>query len=101
MQRLLAVFVLIASFVLVSSVSPVWSGDAVAFSGNVKKVILKRNKVGIKNPETKKRVTVVIAESSKLTGFKGIGDIKKGDAVAGHYEVNDKGLYIVTDMEKK
>ncbi|QPJ61051.1 MAG: hypothetical protein G3M70_03760 [Candidatus Nitronauta litoralis] len=101
MRRLIAVFVLIVSFILAGSVSPLLAGDAVPFSGKVKKVILKKNKVGIMNPESKKRVTVVIAESSKLTGYDDIEDIKKGDMVAGHYEVDGKGLYIVTEMEKK
>lgn len=81
--------------------SPVWAADAVTFSGNVKKVITAKNKVAIKDPATKKRFTVVVNEQSKLKGFSEIGDLKKGDAVAGQYVVTDKGLYVVTEMTRK
>lgn len=87
--------------VLLFAGSSVWAGDAVLFSGNVKKVIAAKNKVAIKDPATKKRFTVVVNEKSKLTGLSGIGDLKKGDAVSGQYVVNDKGLYVVTEMTKK
>ena len=87
--------------VLVFMGSPVWAGDAVSFSGNVKKVIAAKNKVAIKDPATKKRFTVVVNDQSKLTGFSGIGDLKKGDAVAGQYVVTDKGIYVVTEMARK
>lgn len=87
--------------VLLFAGSSVWAGDAVPFSGNVKKVIAAKNKVAIKDPATKKRFTVVVDSKSKLTGFSGIGDLKKGDAVSGQYVVNDKGLYVVTEMTKK
>ena len=87
--------------VLLFAGSSVWAGDAVPFSGNVKKVIAAKNKVAIKDPATKKRFTVVVDSKSKLTGLSGIGDLKKGDAVSGHYVVNDKGLYVVTEMTKK
>ena len=83
-------------FALIFVSSPVWAGDAVSFSGNVKKVIAARSKVAIKDPDTKKRFTVVVNDQSKLKGFSGIGDLKKGDAVAGRYVVTDKGLYVVT-----
>jgi hypothetical protein len=81
--------------------APVWAGDAVSFSGNVKKVIVAKNKVAIKDPATKKRFTVVVNDQSKLTGISGIGDLKKGDSVSGQYVVTDKGLYVVTEMTKK
>lgn len=64
------------------------------------KVIAKKNKVGILNPENKKRFTVVIGKDSKLTGFKGIDGLEKGDLVEGKYVVTDKGLYVVTKMSK-
>jgi len=98
-QRFLWCLVLVVASVFVSS--PVWAGDAVSFSGNVKKVIVAKNKVAIKDPATKKRFTVVVNDQSKLKGFSGIGDLKKGDAVAGHYVVTDKGLYVVTEMTRK
>lgn len=101
MRRSLVVLFVALALVVAGAVSPVWAGDPVAFSGKVKKVTPEKNKVGIHDQENKKRFTVVIAESSKLTGYSGIGDIKKGDQVAGHYEVDAKGLYIVTDLEKK
>jgi len=92
---------LLLAIALVFANAPVWAGDAVSFSGNVKKVIAAKNKVSIKDPATKKRFTVVVDEKSKLTGVSGIGDLKKGDSVAGHYVVTDKGLYVVTEMTKK
>ena len=85
----------------VFSSSLVWAGDAVSFSGNVKKVIAAKNKVAIKDPATHKRFTVVVNDQSKLKGVSGIGDLKKGDAVTGQYMVTDKGLYVVTEMTKK
>ena len=81
--------------------APVWASDAVSFTGKIKKVIAAKNKVAIKDPATKKRFTVVVNDQSKLKGFSGIGDLKKGDAVAGHYVVTDKGLYVVTEMTRK
>ena len=98
-QRFMWCLVLVVAFVFTNS--PVWAGDAVSFSGNVKKVIAAKNKVAIKDPATKKRFTVVVNEKSKLTGVSGIGDLKKGDAVAGKYVVTDKGLYVVTEMTRK
>lgn len=80
---------------------PAGAGDPVAFSGNVKKVMADKNKVGIKDPETKKQFTVVIGEDSKLDGYASIDEIKKGDAVTGAYVVTDKGLYVVTEMKKQ
>ena len=78
-----------------------WAGDAVPFSGVVKKVIEKKMKVSIKDPETKKRFTVILDDKSKLNGYSGIADVKKGDAVSGYYVVTDKGLYIATELSKK
>ena len=98
-QRFLWLSIFVFALVLASS--PVIAGDAVSFSGNVKKVIAARSKVAIKDPDTKKRFTVVVNDQSKLKGFSGIGDLKKGDAVAGKYVVTDKGLYVVTEMSRK
>ncbi len=98
-RRFMWRLVLVVALVFTSS--PVWAGDAVSFSGNVKKVIAAKNKVAIKDPATKKRFTVVVNEKSKLKGISGIGDLKKGDAVAGQYVVTDKGLYVVTEMTRK
>ena len=95
-RRFVGYLVLMIAFVFMSS--PVWAGDAVSFSGNVKKVIAAKSKVAIKDPATKKRFTVVVNDQSKLKGISGIGDLKKGDAVAGQYVVTDKGLYVVTEM---
>ncbi len=78
-----------------------FSGDDISFSGSVKKVLVKKNKVAIKDPVNKKRFTVIINDQSKLTGYSGIADIKKGDAVSGKYVVTDKGLYIATELAKK
>jgi len=98
-RRFMWCLVLVVALVFVNA--PVWAGDAVSFSGNVKKVIAAKNKVAIKDPATKKRFTVVVNDQSKLTGISGIGDLKKGDAVSGQYVVTDKGLYVVTEMTKK
>ncbi len=98
-RQFMGCFILVLALVLTSASA--WAGDAVSFSGNVKKVIAAKNKVAIKDPATKKRFTVVVDGKSKLTGLSGIGDLKKGDAVSGHYVVTDKGLYVVTEMTKK
>jgi hypothetical protein len=98
-QRFLWCLVFVVALVFANS--SVWAGDAVSFSGKVKKVIAAKNKVAIKDPATKKRFTVVVNDQSKLKGFAGIGDLKKGDAVAGQYVVTDKGLYVVTEMTKQ
>ncbi len=82
--------------------SQLWAGgDAVVFSGKVKKVMVAKNKVAIKDPVSKKRFAVVINKQSKLSGYKGIGDIKKGDMVSGKYVVTDKGLYIAIELGRK
>jgi len=98
-RRYMGCLIIVIALVFVSF--PVWAGDAVSFSGNVKKVIVAKSKVAIKDPATKKRFTVVVNNQSKLTGISGIGDLKKGDAVSGKYVVTDKGLYVVTEMTKK
>jgi hypothetical protein len=59
------------------SVAIVEAGDAVPFSGIVKKVFLDKNKVGIKDPDTKKRFTVVVNEKTKPDGLKIMGTLKK------------------------
>lgn len=92
---------LILALALVWIHASVWAGDAVSFSGNVKKVIAAKNKVAIKDPATKKRFTVVVNEKSKLNGFSGIDELEKGDAVSGQYVVTGKGLYVVTEMTRK
>jgi len=91
----------LAGLLILMLASTAWTGDAVPFSGVVKKVIEKKMKVSIKDPETNKRFTVVIDDKSKLNGYSGIADVKKGDAVSGNYVVTDKGLYIATELSKK
>ena len=101
-RKILQWFIPIMCFAFTLAAAQVWAGDdAVAFSGKVKKVIAAKNKVAIKDPVNKKRFTVVINEQSKLTGYAGIGDIKKGDAVSGKYVVTDKGLYIATELARQ
>ena len=53
---------------------PAWAGDAVPFSGVVKKVIEKKMKVSVQDPETKKRFTIVLDDKSKLNGYSGIAE---------------------------
>lgn len=78
-----------------------WAGEGVAFSGKVKKVIAAKNKVAIKDPETKKRFTVIVDDKTQMSGWKGIEDIKKGDAIEGKYVVTEKGLYIAVELKGK
>lgn len=101
MHRNLKWLALILCFAIGLAGSQLWADDAVVFSGKVKKVIAAKNKVAIKDPVSKKRFTVVINEQSKLSGYTGIGDIKKGDRVSGKYVVTDKGLYIATELARK
>ena len=49
-------------FLFLLPVSVVIAGDEIYFSGVVKKVISNKNKVGIKDPKTKKRFTVIVNE---------------------------------------
>ena len=75
--------------------------EPVAFSGEVKKVIVKKNKVAVKDPETKKRFTLIVDDKTKWTGWSGLEDIEKGDAISGKYIVTDKGLYIATELQSQ
>ena len=77
------------------------AGDAVSFSGVVKKVIADKNKVGIKDPETKKRFTVIVNEKTQPDGLKTLSNLKKKDKVEGKYTVTDAGLYIALELVKK
>ena len=88
-------------FLYVGSNLAVAESRAVEFSGKVKKVLVEKNKVGIKDPKTKKRFTVVINGDSKLEGFSSIKDIKKGDLVGGKYVVTSYGEYIAQKLSKK
>ena len=49
-------------FLFLLPVSVVIAGDEIYFSGVVKKLISNKNKVGIKDPKTKKRFTVIVNE---------------------------------------
>ena len=77
------------------------AGDAVSFSGVVKKVSPGKNKVGIKDPDTKKRFTVIVNDKTQPDGVKILGNLKKKDKVEGKYTVTDKGLYIALELVKK
>jgi len=77
------------------------AGDAVPFSGIVKKVIPDKNKVGIKDPDTKKRFTVIVNEKTQPDGLKTLANLKKKDKVEGKYTVTDAGLYIALELVKK
>ena len=83
------------------SVAVVSAGDAVPFSGIVKKILPDKNKVGIKVPDTKKRFTVIVNEKTKPDGLKILGALKKKDKVEGKYTVTDAGLYIALELMKK
>ena len=83
------------------SVGVVTAGDAVPFSGIIKKIIPKKNKVGLKTPDTKKRFTVIVNEKTKPDGFKILDTLKKKDRVEGRYTVTGAGLYTALELMKK
>ena len=77
------------------------AGDAITFSGFVKKVIADKNKVGIKDPKTKKRFTVIVNAETKPDGLEILKGLKKKDKVEGKYSLTNKGLYIALELVKK
>ena len=77
------------------------AGDAVSFSGVVKKVVADKNKVGMQVPETKKRFTVIVNEKTQPDGLKTLANLKKKDKVEGKYNVTDAGLYMALELVKK
>lgn len=92
---------LIVLMFLFTVVTVATAGDAVPFSGIVKKVIADKNKVGIKDPETKKRFTVIVNAETKPEGLEVLKGLKKKDKVAGKYTVTGAGLYIALELIKK
>ena len=82
------------------SVGVVTAGNAVPFSGIVKNNT-EKNKVGIKDPDTKKRFTVIVNEKTKPDGLKILNTLKKKDRVEGRYTVTGAGLYIALELMKK
>ena len=91
--------IILGCFFLLNSFAS--AGDAVSFSGVVKKVSPGKNKVGIKHPDTKKRFTVIVNDKTKPDGVKILGNLKKKDKIEGKYTVTDKGLYIALELVKK
>ena len=91
--------IILGCFFLLTAVAS--AGDAVSFSGVVKKITPSKNKVGIKDPDTKKRFTVIVNEKTQPDGLKILGNLKKKDKVEGKYTVTDKGLYIALELVKK
>jgi hypothetical protein len=79
----------------------VTADDVVPFSGVVKKIIPKKNKVGIKDPDTKKRFTVIVNEKTKPDGLRILNTLKKKDRVEGRYTVTGAGLYIAVELMEK
>ena len=94
-----SVIIILGCFFLFTAVAS--AGDAVSFSGVVKKVSTEKNKVGIKDPDTKKRFTVIVNDKTKPDGVKILGNLKKKDKIEGKYTVTDKGLYIALELVKK
>ena len=94
-----SVIIILGYFFLLTGVAS--AGDAVSFSGVVKKVSLGKNKVGIKDPDTKKRFTVIVNNKTQPDGLKILENLKKKDKVEGKYTVTDKGLYIALELVKK
>ena len=90
--------IILGCFFLLTGVT--LAGDAVSFSGVVKKVSPGKYKVGIKDPDTKKRFTVIVNEKTQPDGLKILGNLKKKDKVEGKYTVTDKGLYVALELMK-
>ena len=67
----------------------------------MKKVSPSKNKVGIKDPDTKKRFTVIVNDKTQPDGLKILENLKKKDKVEGKYTVTNKGLYIALELVKK
>ena len=57
--------------------------------------------MGIKDPDTKKRFTVIVNEKTKPDGLKILNTLKKKDRVEGRYTVTGAGLYIALELMKK
>ena len=91
--------IILGCFFLLTGVA--LAGDAVSFSGVVKKVSPAKNKVGIKDPDTKKRFTVIVNNKTQPDGLKILESLKKKDKVEGKYTVTNKGLYIALELVKK
>ena len=91
--------IILGCFFLLTGVAS--AGDAVYFSGVVKKVSPGKNKVGVKDPDTKKRFTVIVNDKTQPDGVKILGNLKKKDKVEGKYTVTGKGLYIALELVKK
>ena len=91
--------IILGCFFLLTGVAS--AGDAVYFSGVVKKVSPGKNKVGVKDPDTKKRFTVIVNDKTQPDGVKILGNLKKKDKVEGKYTVTGKGVYIALELVKK
>lgn len=100
LSRFKVPFWAVACFILAFAV-PVFAGDAVEFSGEVKKVIAEKNKVAISDPQTKKQFTVTLDDKTKLSGLAKTGDLKKGDKVTGKYVVAPAGAYMASELSRK
>ena len=57
--------------------------------------------MGIKDPDTKMRFTVIVNEKTKPNGLKILGIMKKKDKVEGRYTVTGAGLYTALELMKK
>lgn len=95
LEVLFAVFLL-----LVSSIPATAQGSAVDFSGKVVKIDSGQKKVSIVDPQNK-RFTLIIDGKTQLNGFRNIEELKKDDALAGKYVVNEKGQYIASNLTRK
>ena len=98
-RLIFSAIIILGCFFLLTAVAS--AGDAVSFSGVVKKVSTGKNKVGIKDPDTKKRFTVIVNDKTQPGGLKTLGNLKKKDEVEGKYTVTDKGLYLALELVKK
>ena len=101
MTRITRLSFLIVVLFYFSAIGIAIAADTGPFSGVVKKVLADKNKVGIKDPQTKKRFTVIVNEKTQPDGLKTLSNLKKKDKVEGKYTVTDAGLYIALELVKK
>ena len=53
--------------------------------------------MGIKDPDTKKRFTVIVNEKTNPDGLKILNTLKKKDRLEGRYTATGAGLYVVVE----
>ena len=57
--------------------------------------------MGIKDPDTKKRFTVIVNGKTKPDGLKILNTLKKKDRLEARYTVTGAGLYFAVELMEK